>query len=55
MKELCVRAPEFLGCYILPFEVEFGKEEIRLEGGLFKAFVPVPKESEQKRIYRPLA
>jgi len=55
MKELCVRAPEFLGCYTLPYEVESGREEIRFEGGLLKVFVPVAKGLEQKRIYRPLA
>jgi hypothetical protein len=55
MRELCVRAPEYMGCYILPYEVEAGKQEIRFEGGLLKAVPPVPKGLEQKRIYRPLA
>ncbi len=55
MRELCVRAPEYLGCYTLPYEVEAGVQEIRFEGGLLKVFVPVAKGSEQKRIYRPLA
>jgi hypothetical protein len=55
MKKLCVRTPEFLGCYNLPYEVNSSKEEIRFEGGLFKMFVRVANGSEQKRIYRPLA
>ncbi len=55
MKELCVRAPEFLGCYTLPYEVGSGKEEIRFEGGLLKVSAPAAVGSEQKRLYRPLA
>jgi hypothetical protein len=55
MKELCSRAPEFLGCYTLPYEVESGREEIRFEGGLLKVFAPAAKGLEQKVIYRPLA
>ncbi len=55
MKELCVRAPEFLGCYTLPYEVGSGKEEIRFEGGLLKVFDPIAAGSEQKILYRPLA
>jgi len=55
MRELCVRAPEYLGCYILPYEVESGGKEIRFEGGLLKVFAPVTKGLEQKHIYRPLA
>jgi HSP20 family molecular chaperone IbpA len=51
----CVRAPEYLGCYTLPYKVESGREEIRFEGGLLKVFVPISKGLEQKRIYRPLA
>jgi hypothetical protein len=51
----CVRAPEYLGCYTLPYEVGSGEEEIRFEGGFFKVFVPVAKGLEQKRIYRQLA
>jgi len=54
MKELCVRAPEYIGCYDLPYEVESGGQEIRFEGGLLKVFAPI-KGLEQKHIYRPLA
>ena len=55
MRELCVRAPEYMGCYTLPYEIESGGQEIRFEGGLLKVFAPAAKELEQKRIYRPLA
>ncbi len=55
MRQLCVRVPEFLGCYTLPYEVGSGKGELKLEGGLFKVFAPIPAGSEQKRLYRPLA
>jgi len=55
MKELCVRAPEFLGCYTLPYEMVSGKEKITFEGGLFKVIAPAAKGLEQKIIYRPLA
>ena len=55
MKRLCVRAPEYLGCYTLPYEAEFGKQEVRLEGGLLKVSVPVSTGLKQKHIYRPLA
>lgn len=55
MRELCVRAPEYLGCYILPYKVESSRQEIRFEGGLLKVFVTVADGLEQKRIYRPLA
>jgi len=55
MRELCVRAPEYMGCYDLPYEVESGEQEIRFEGGLLKVFASNTKESEQKHIYRPLA
>ena len=55
MRELCVRAPEYLGCYVLPYEVESGGQEIRFEGGLLKLFAPVTTGLEQKHIYRPLA
>ncbi len=55
MRELCVRAPEYIGCYDLPYEVGSGEQEIRFEGGLLKAFAPVAKGLEQKHIYRPLA
>ncbi len=55
MNRICVRAPEYLGCYTLPYEVEPGKQEIRLEGGLFKASAPAKMELRQRRIYRPLA
>jgi HSP20 family molecular chaperone IbpA len=54
MREVCVRAPEYLGCYTLPYEVGSGKEEIKFEGGLLKVSVPV-KELEQKMVYRPSA
>jgi len=54
MERVCVRAPEYLGCYTLPYEVESGKQEIRFEGGLLKVFAPI-KGLEQKHIYRPLA
>jgi len=55
MRELCVRAPEYLGCYPLPYEVESGGQEVRFEGGLLKAFAPAAEELQQKVIYRPLA
>jgi len=55
MKRVCVRAPEYLGCYTLPYEVESGRQEIRFEGGLLKVFGPVTTELEQRYIYRPLA
>jgi HSP20 family molecular chaperone IbpA len=55
MNRICVRAPEYMGCYTLPYEVESGRQEIRFEGGLLKASLPVTKGLEQKRIYRPLA
>ena len=55
MKRVCVRAPEYLGCYTLPYEVESGKQEIRFEGGLLKVSVPVSTGLEQKHIYRPSA
>jgi HSP20 family molecular chaperone IbpA len=55
MKRVCVRAPEYLGCYTLPYEVESGKQEIRFEGGLLKVSAPVTTGLEQKHIYRPLA
>jgi HSP20 family molecular chaperone IbpA len=54
MRQACVRAPEYLGCYTLPYEVESDKQEIRFEGGLLKVSVPV-KGLEQKIIYRPSA
>jgi hypothetical protein len=55
MRELCGGAAEYLGCRILPDELESGGQEFRFEGGLLKAFAPDTKESEQKHIYRPLA
>lgn len=55
MREVCVRAPEYLGCYELPYEVGSGGEEIKFEGGLLKVSTPNAKELEQKIIYRPLA
>ncbi len=55
MRELCVRAPEYMGCYDLPYEVESVGQEIRFEGGLFRVFASMPRGSEQKHIYRPLA
>ncbi len=55
MRRVCVRAPEYMGCYDLPYEVESGGKEIRFEGGLLKVSAPITKEPEQKRIYRPLA
>ena len=54
MERFCVRAPEYTGCYTLPYEVESGGQ-VRFEGGLLKVFAPVAKGSEQMRIYRPLA
>ena len=54
MRKLCVRAPEYMGCYTLPYEIESGGQ-VRFEGGLLKVFAPAGKGSEQKRIYRPLA
>jgi len=55
MREVCVRAPEYLGCYELPYEVGSGEEEIKFEGGLLKVSTPLAKGLEQKIIYRPLA
>ena len=56
MREVCVRAPEYLGCYELPYEVgSGGGEEIKFEGGLLKVSVPFAKGLEQKIIYRPQA
>jgi len=55
MERVCVRAPEYLGCYTLPYEVESGKQEVRFEGGLLKVFAPGTSGLEQKHIYRPLA
>ena len=55
MKELCVRAPEYLGCYPLPYEIESGRDEITFEGGLLKAHIPNAKGPQQKYLYRPLA
>ncbi len=55
MKKLCVRAPEYLGSYTLPYEIESGGQEIRFEGGLLKVLAPVAKGLEQKGIYRPSA
>jgi HSP20 family molecular chaperone IbpA len=55
MERVCIRAPEYMGCYTLPYEVEPGKQEIRLEGGLLKVVTPVTTGSRQKHIYRPLA
>jgi hypothetical protein len=54
MERFCVRAPEYVGCYTLPYEVESGGQ-VRFEGGLLKVFAPVANGLEQKRIYRPLA
>ncbi len=54
MRQACVRAPEYVGCYTLPYEVESDKQEIRFEGGLLKVSVPI-KGLEQKIIYRPSA
>ncbi len=55
MRELCGTAAEYLGCRILPDELEFGGQEFRFEDGLLKVFAPNAKESEQKHIYRPSA
>ena len=55
MRELCVRAPEYLGCYASPYEIDSGSQEITFEGGLLRAHVPTAKGSEQKYLYRPLA
>ncbi len=55
MRVLCIRAPECLGCYTLPDEVESGGQEIRFEGGLLRLSVPDSAGLEQKHIYRPLA
>ncbi len=55
MRELCVRAPEYMGCYDLPYEVGSGGQEIRFEGGLLKVIAPVVNGLEQKYIYRPSA
>ncbi len=55
MRQVCVRSPEFLGCYELPYEVGSSGEEIKFEGGLLKPSVPVSRGWEQKIIYRPLA
>ena len=55
MREVCVRAPEYLGCYELPYEIGSGGDEIKFEGGLLKASGPSAEGPEQKRLYRPLA
>ncbi len=55
MKQVCIRAPEFLGCYELPYEVGSGEEEIKFEGGLLKVSARNDRELRQKRLYRPLA
>ena len=55
MKELCGTAAEYLGCFTLPDEVESGGQEIRLEGGLLRGFVPAVQGSEQKHLYRPFS
>lgn len=55
MNRICIRAPEYLGCYILLYEVETDQKEMRLEGGLFKASESGKTELRQKHIYRPLA
>ncbi len=54
MERFCVRAPEYMGCYTLPYEVQSGGQ-VRFEGGLLKVFGPDAKRLEQKRIYYPLA
>jgi len=53
MREVRVRAPEYLGCYELPYEIGSGGEEIKFEGGPLKVTVPIAKGLEQKIIYRP--
>ena len=55
MRELCIRTPEYLGCYTLPYESVSGGQEIRFEGGLLKVFAPITEGWQQKYIYRPLA
>jgi hypothetical protein len=55
MREVCVRAPEYLGCYELPYELGSSGEEIKFEGGLLKVSVPFAKGLDQKILYRPLA
>ncbi len=55
MRELCVRSPEYLGCYTLPYEVESGEQKIWFEGGLLKVSADGTKGLEQKYIYRPSA
>jgi hypothetical protein len=55
MRELCGSAAEYLGCRILPDELESGGQEFRFEGGLVNVFATDTKESGQKHIYRPLA
>ncbi len=55
MRELCVRSPEYMGCYDLPYEAESGGQEIWFEGGLLKVFAHGTKGPEQKYIYRPSA
>jgi len=54
MRQICVRAPEYLGCFTLPYEVVSGKE-IKFEGGLLKVSAFTNRGLEQKIIYRPLA
>ena len=54
MRQICVRAPEYLGCYTLLYEAGSGREEIKFEGGLLKVSVPT-RGLDQKIIYRPSA
>lgn len=55
MRERCGTAAEYLGCHTLPYELESGGQETRVEGGLFELFAPVANGSAQKYIYRPSA
>jgi len=55
MREFCGTAAEYLGCRILPYDLESGGQGFRFEGGLPKVFAPNTKGSGQKHIYRPSA
>ena len=55
MREVCGTAAEYLGCRILPYELESAGQEIRFEGSLFKVLGLSTSELGQKHIYRPSA
>jgi hypothetical protein len=55
MREVCGTAAEYLSCRTLPYQLESGGQENRLEGGLLEVFGSGTREWVQKHIYRPLA